>query len=126
LLVGMALFVVASVACALAPTVAVLTLTRTLQGLAGAAGVVISRAIVRDVLDGAAVAAMMARLMLVMGLAPILAPLGGSLLLRATNWRGLFVVMTFFAAVLLVGSFLTVPKAFHDLSAVERAQDEPS
>jgi MFS transporter, DHA1 family, multidrug resistance protein len=109
LLIGMGLFVVASILCAAAPSIGLLTAARTLQGLAGASGVVISRAIVRDLLEGAAIAAMMSRLMLVMGLAPILAPLIGSLLLRATDWRGLFVLQTVFAVILLLGSFAAVP-----------------
>jgi MFS transporter, DHA1 family, multidrug resistance protein len=112
LLVGLALFMLASIACALAPNVAVLIGTRGLQGLAGAAGVVISRAVVRDLFEGPAMAAMMSRLMLVMGVAPILAPLGGSALLHATSWRGLFWIMTGFALALFLGSLRFVPETF--------------
>jgi DHA1 family bicyclomycin/chloramphenicol resistance-like MFS transporter len=110
LLIGMALFAVASVACAVAPSIPVLTATRGLQGLAGAAGVVISRAVVRDLFEGPAIAAMMSRLMLVMGVAPILAPLGGSGLLHLTGWRGLFWIMAAFALILFVSSYRAVPE----------------
>jgi DHA1 family bicyclomycin/chloramphenicol resistance-like MFS transporter len=112
LLIGLALFMLASIACALAPNIPVLIGTRGLQGLAGAAGVVISRAVVRDLFEGPAVAAMMSRLMLVMGVAPILAPLGGSALLHATSWRGLFWIMTGFALLLFLGSLRFVPETF--------------
>jgi DHA1 family bicyclomycin/chloramphenicol resistance-like MFS transporter len=110
LLIGMALFIVASITCALAPNISVLIATRSLQGLAGGAGLVISRAVVRDLFEGPAVAAMMSRLMLVMGVAPILAPLGGSALLHATSWRGLFWIMTGFALILFLGSLRFVPE----------------
>ena len=64
--------------CALAPTIAVLAIVRVLQGFSGAAISVVAMAIVRDLFDGVAVARIMSRLMLVIGLAPILAPsLGG-------------------------------------------------
>ncbi|MCW2522384.1 MAG: transporter [Frankiales bacterium] len=121
LLIGMALFMVASIACALAPNIPVLIATRGLQGLAGAAGVVISRAVVRDLFEGPAVAAMMSRLMLVMGVAPILAPLGGSALLHATSWRGLFWIMTGFALILFIGSLRFVPETLtHHVDDPER------
>ncbi|MGX7677478.1 multidrug effflux MFS transporter [Jatrophihabitans sp. DSM 45814] len=110
LLVGMSLFVISSAACAVAPSVEVLIATRGIQGLSGAAGVVISRAIVRDMFEGPALAAMISRLMLVMGTAPILAPLGGSLLLRVSSWRGLFAIMTGFGLILVVGTYFAVPE----------------
>ncbi|WP_198533473.1 MFS transporter, partial [Streptomyces sp. AcH 505] len=110
LLVGLALFVLSSLACALAPSVPSLMVARAVQGLSGAAGLVISRAVVRDLYDGAAVVAVLSRLMLVMGLAPILAPFLGSLLLLGTDWRGLFAAMTVFALVLLVSCHRVVPE----------------
>jgi DHA1 family bicyclomycin/chloramphenicol resistance-like MFS transporter len=114
LLIGMAAFAVSSAACALAPSVELLTLTRGVQGLSGAAGIVISRAIVRDLYEGSAVAMMMSRLMLVMGAAPILAPLLGSALLQVSSWRGLFAIMTGFAVLLLVGAYRAVPSPNRD------------
>src|ERR1044072_3178128 len=74
LLIGLAGYLVASVLCALAPNVTALTGLRALQGLAGAAGIVISRAIVRDLYEGTAAARFFSLLMLVNGLAPILGP----------------------------------------------------
>jgi DHA1 family bicyclomycin/chloramphenicol resistance-like MFS transporter len=79
LIVGVLAYLVASVACALAPSVTVLIVLRLIQGLAGAAGIVISRAIARDLYSGSALMISFSRLLLVAGLAPVLAPvLGGS------------------------------------------------
>jgi DHA1 family bicyclomycin/chloramphenicol resistance-like MFS transporter len=93
LLAGLAGYCGASIACALAPSLEALISLRFLQGFAGASGFVISRAIVRDLRAGAAAARVFSFLMLVTGLAPILAPLLGAQLLRVTSWRGLFVAL---------------------------------
>ena len=86
----MSTYAVASVLCALAPSVLVLMALRFVQGLAGAGGVVIARAVVRDLHSGAAAARLFSSLMLVIGLAPILAPLAGGQVLSLTSWRGIF------------------------------------
>lgn len=93
LLVSMGVFTVTSFACALAPSVHVLVALRLVQGLAGAAGVVIARAIVRDIASGARASRYYSVLMAVVGLAPVIAPLIGGQMLRVTSWRGLFVVL---------------------------------
>ncbi|MER5508385.1 multidrug effflux MFS transporter [Streptomyces sp. NPDC002766] len=94
LLTGLAVYVLATALCALAPTVGALVAFRLAQGLAGAAGIVIARAVVRDLYDGVAMARFFSTLMLVSGVAPIVAPLIGGQLLRVTDWRGVFVVLT--------------------------------
>ncbi|MEU5127042.1 multidrug effflux MFS transporter [Streptomyces mobaraensis] len=94
LLVGMALYVVATVLCAVAPNAPMLIAFRLVQGLAGAAGIVIARAVVRDLYDGVAMARFFSTLMLISGVAPVVAPLIGGQLLRFTDWRGVFVVLT--------------------------------
>ncbi|QWB25982.1 MULTISPECIES: multidrug effflux MFS transporter [Streptomyces] len=94
LLAGLAVFVVATVLCALAPTVESLVAFRLAQGLAGAAAIVIARAVVRDLYDGMAMARFFSTLMLISGVAPIVAPLIGGQVLRVTDWRGVFVVLT--------------------------------
>ncbi|MEU9008498.1 multidrug effflux MFS transporter [Streptomyces sp. NPDC048479] len=94
LLIGMIVYVVATAICALAPTVELLTGFRLLQGLAGAAGIVIARAVVRDLYDGVEMARFFSTLMLISGVAPIIAPLIGGQVLRITDWRGVFVVLT--------------------------------
>lgn len=102
LLAGLAVYVVATALCALAPTVAFLVAFRLAQGLAGAAAIVIARAVVRDLHDGVAMARFFSTLMLISGVAPIVAPLIGGQVLRVTDWRGVFVVLTV-VGVLLAG-----------------------
>jgi DHA1 family bicyclomycin/chloramphenicol resistance-like MFS transporter len=102
--VGIAGYVAASVLCALAPSVAVLLPLRFVQGLAGAAGIVISRAVVRDLHTGQAAARLFASLMVVNGAAPILAPVVGGQLLAVTTWRGIFLVLAGIGAALLVAA----------------------
>nr|WP_183321734.1 multidrug effflux MFS transporter [Flexivirga oryzae] len=105
LLLGLAGFVVLSVVCAVAPTIGVLIVARFAQGLCGAAGLVIARAIVRDAYPDEHIADVFSLLMVVNGLAPVLAPLVGGGLLHLMPWRGLFGVLT--AVGLLIG-WLTV------------------
>ena len=109
-LVGLVGFVGASLGCAAAPTVEVLVGLRFLQGLSGAAAVVVARAVVRDVHEGAAAARAFARLILVMGAAPVLAPVIGALVLRWTSWRGVFVLLAGLAVVLLVLTVQRLPE----------------
>ncbi|MEU3350309.1 multidrug effflux MFS transporter [Streptomyces sp. NPDC037389] len=102
LLVGMVVYVLATAACAVAPTVELLIGFRLAQGLAGAAGIVIARAVVRDMYEGVAMARFFSTLMLISGVAPVVAPLIGGQVLRLTDWRGVFVVLT------VIGVALTV------------------
>ncbi|MGW0816791.1 multidrug effflux MFS transporter [Streptomyces viridiviolaceus] len=94
LLAGLAVYVVATALCAFAPTVELLVAFRLAQGLAGAAAIVIARAVVRDLYDGVAMARFFSTLMLISGVAPVVAPLIGGQILRVTDWRGVFVVLT--------------------------------
>ncbi|MEU6848309.1 multidrug effflux MFS transporter [Streptomyces sp. NPDC046716] len=94
LLVGLLVYVAATAICALAPNAALLIAFRLLQGLAGSAGIVIARAVVRDRYDGIAMARFFSTLMLISGVAPVVAPLIGGQILRFTDWRGVFVVLT--------------------------------
>ncbi len=90
---GLLLYALASLGCALAPTVEWLMAFRTLQALGGCVGMVVSRAAVRDRLDGPSAARAFSTQMLVMGLAPILAPLLGSAILAVADWRVIFYVL---------------------------------
>ncbi|MEU0158930.1 multidrug effflux MFS transporter [Streptomyces sp. NPDC006261] len=94
LLLGMVVYVIATAICALAPSAGLLIGFRLLQGLAGAAGIVIARAVVRDLYDGVEMARFFSTLMLISGVAPIIAPLIGGQVMRFTDWRGIFVVLT--------------------------------
>jgi len=90
------------VACALAPNVGLRVLFRFLPALGGSAGIVISRAIARDLRSGAALGRLFSMLMVVNGAAPVLAPLIGGQLTRFTSWRGVFIALAIIRAVLLV------------------------
>ncbi|MDT7651306.1 MAG: transporter, family, multidrug resistance protein, partial [Pseudonocardiales bacterium] len=104
LLIGVALFAVTAGLCALAPSIQVLLVLRLLGGLAGGAGLVIARAMVRDLYGGAAAARVFALLMLVSGTAPIVGPVLGGQLLRVTDWRGVFAVLALIGAVLFAAA----------------------
>jgi len=104
LLVGVLLFVLSAALCALTPSIELLLVLRLCTGLAGGAGIVIARAMVRDLYDGDTVARVFALLMLVSGTAPVLAPVLGGQLLRVTDWRGVFWVLAAMGVVLLVGA----------------------
>lgn len=115
LLVCLVVFVLATAACTLAPGTAVLVAFRLVQGLAGSAGIVIARAVVRDMYSGLAMARFFSTLMLVSGVAPVAAPLAGGQLLRVTDWRGVFVALTGIGLVITVCAALwlkeTLPPA---------------
>jgi MFS transporter, DHA1 family, multidrug resistance protein len=108
LVTGLLVHAVASVLAAAAPTIHLLATVRVLQGFAGAAISVVAMAIVRDLFSGYAVARLMSRLMLVIGLAPILAPSIGGIILEWTSWRGIFGVLAATAVVLTFVAVLGV------------------
>jgi DHA1 family bicyclomycin/chloramphenicol resistance-like MFS transporter len=110
LLIGVAGYVIVSLLCAIAPSAWLLVVLRLIQGLTGAAGIVIARAIVRDLYSGSAAARYFSRLILVMGLAPILAPVLGAQVLRISTWRGIFLVLTIVTALLWLGAALALPE----------------
>jgi DHA1 family bicyclomycin/chloramphenicol resistance-like MFS transporter len=91
---GMTLFAVGSVGCALAPDIHTLVILRFVQGLGASAGMVIPRAVVRDLHTGTDAARLMSLLMLVFSVSPILAPLTGSLLIEFIGWRSVFWAVT--------------------------------
>lgn len=102
LIVGIAVYAVASLLCVVAPSIGVLIALRFVQGLAGAAGVVLVSAIVRDLYSGVAAARFFSLLMLVGGLAPILAPLLGGQVMRVASWRGIFTTLTIIGTLILL------------------------
>jgi MFS transporter, DHA1 family, multidrug resistance protein len=93
LLVGLLTYTAASILCAFAPTIEILIVLRVLQGVTGAAGIVIARAVVRDLYSGSAMARFFSLTMMVNGLAPILAPIVGAQVLRFQTWNGVFIVL---------------------------------
>jgi MFS transporter, DHA1 family, multidrug resistance protein len=111
LLVGVAVYAAASALCIAAPNIWVLLALRLAQGLAGAAGIVIARAVVRDRYDGDDLARFYALLLIVSGAAPILAPILGAQLLHVTTWRGVFAVLALIGVVLLAASAAGLPES---------------
>ncbi|MDT8915563.1 multidrug effflux MFS transporter [Amycolatopsis sp. PS_44_ISF1] len=110
LLIGLGLYVVGSVAAAVSPDITLLIIARAVQAMGAAAGLVISRATVRDLFSGKAMTRFFSLLMLVNGLAPIIAPVLGGQLLNFTTWRGVFVVLTAFGLLLLVVVAIAMPE----------------
>ncbi|HZX27008.1 MAG TPA: Bcr/CflA family multidrug efflux MFS transporter [Telluria sp.] len=113
---GLALYAAASLGCAFAPGIAVLIALRFLQALGGCAGIVVPTAVVRDLFDQRDSARVLSQLMLVMGVAPMLAPLAGSQLLAHFGWRAVFVVL---AAIGLL-ALLAIHRLLHESLPAER------
>lgn len=120
LLVVTALHVVASVAAALAPSLELLSVARVFMGAGAAAGGVVAAAIVRDLFGGRRLVVMLSRLALVSGVAPVLAPLVGSALLLVVSWRGIFVVLAIYGAVMLVSAIVFLPETLPKARRHER------
>ncbi|HWA12248.1 MAG TPA: Bcr/CflA family multidrug efflux MFS transporter [Burkholderiales bacterium] len=110
LLFGLACFTLASAGCALAGSIGSLVLLRFLQAVSGCAGMVVSRAVVRDLFDHQESARMFSLLMLIMGVAPILAPLAGGYLLVWSGWRAIFWVLASFGAACVVAVAVRLPE----------------
>lgn len=115
LYIGIAIFAVASIGCALAPDIETLIGFRFLQGIGGAAGMVIPRAVVRDMHTGVEAARLMSLLMLVFSISPILAPLSGSAVIEFYGWRGVFwaVMSAAFIGLLLLSTQLEETRPEH-------------
>jgi MFS transporter, DHA1 family, multidrug resistance protein len=110
LLLGLAAHGITSLLCALAPSIGLLIMTRITQGLCGAAVAVVAMATVRDLFSGVRAAKLLSRLILVLGIAPILAPSLGSALLELTSWRGIFCVLAVAAAGLFAIAWFGLPE----------------
>ena len=113
LVIGMIAYTLASLLCMISPTIEVLIASRLLQGLSGSVGAVMALALVRDMFDGPQLARMMSRLILVMGAAPVFAPMLGGWLLNLTGWRGLFGVLAGFGLVMTVVVAVFVSETLH-------------
>ncbi|WP_292834049.1 multidrug effflux MFS transporter [Microbacterium sp.] len=105
-----ALHVLASFAAALAPSLELLSGARVAMGMGAAAGGVVAMAIVRDLFGGRRLVVMLSRLALVSGVAPVIAPLIGSALLSVMSWRGIFVVLAVYGAVMLISAIALLPE----------------
>ena len=109
LLVGLILYLVGSVLCAVSPTIELLSAARVVQALGGCAGMVICRAVVRDLFEPAQMARVFSALLLVMGIAPVLAPSVGAVIVEWQGWRPLFLMMGGYGFLCLLGTLWKVP-----------------
>ena len=120
LFAGLAAFIVAAAGCSLMPSIYGFLACRFIQGLGGAAGIVISRAIVRDLYSGSAAARFFSMLMTVVGVGPLLAPQLGAALLALGSWRMLFAALAGAGLVLLGVAYVLLPET---LPADRRSDD---
>lgn len=111
LITSLAVYGISSLLCVLAPNATILVLLRFIQGMSGAAGIVISRAVVRDLFSGTELTKFFALLMLVNGAAPIVAPLFGGQLLQFVSWRGVFVVLSIIGTLMMISVLLGLPES---------------
>jgi DHA1 family bicyclomycin/chloramphenicol resistance-like MFS transporter len=109
LMVATAVYTLACLGCSLAPTIQWLAGFRALSAIGASAGMVIPRAMVRDLAEGHAAAVLLSRLSLVMGAAPILAPTVGSVVLAFADWRGIFWILTAYGATCWVLVIVLLP-----------------
>lgn len=110
LIAGSILFVLAGIGAAVAPSVQLLVAARLVQGLCGASGMVIGRAVISDMARGKEAAKAFSLLMIVQGVAPVIAPLAGSLLTEPLGWRGLLWIVAIVGAIGLLLTVLYVPE----------------
>jgi MFS transporter, DHA1 family, multidrug resistance protein len=111
---GLALFMAGTVVCALAPTIEILILGRVLQGLGGAANMVVLRAVIRDLATGHSATRMMSTIMIVIAVSPLLAPLSGSALLAFGSWRLIFWALLVAAALSFFLIHYALPETLTD------------
>lgn len=110
LMAGIVLHMVASLLCLFAPNIELLSIARGLQGMGAAAGMVIAVAVVGDLYAESAAAAVLSRLMLVLGVVPVLAPSLGAVVLLKLSWHWVFGVLVVLAGLLLIMAALALPE----------------
>lgn len=111
LIFGLTVFLIASVACALAPSINWLIGMRVLLALGGCVGMVVSRAMVRDLFPVTEIAKIFSILMLITGVAPIVAPTIGGWLLTVSSWRSIFYFLTAFSLILIIAVWFFLPES---------------
>jgi DHA1 family bicyclomycin/chloramphenicol resistance-like MFS transporter len=119
LIVGTMLYTIGSAGCALAPNLFWLSAARAVAAIGASASMVIPRAMVRDLSDGLAAARLMSKLMLVMGVAPILAPSLGSAVLGIASWRAIFWFATAYGVVAGIAVWLALPETLPERHRVK-------
>jgi MFS transporter, DHA1 family, multidrug resistance protein len=113
-MVGLALFTIASVGCALAPTIGWLIAFRALQGMSAGAGMIVSRAIIRDMFPPADAQRVMSQVTIYFGVAPAIAPMVGGFLFVHADWHVIFWFLAAVGALLLVLNLRLLPETLHE------------
>ena len=111
---GIAMFTLASAGCALAQTIEQLVFFRALQGLSTGAGIVVSRAVIRDMYAPAQAQKVMAQVTIYFGVAPAIAPIVGGWLFVHTGWHSIFWFLTGVGVVLWTANYRLLPETLHD------------
>lgn len=119
LIFGIGLFVLASIGCALAPNMPALIAARFVQALGGCAGIVLARTVVRDRFDARRSVHIYSMLMLVMGVAPVLAPIGGGWMVVALGWRSIFWLLAGFGLLSLGAVLLWLKESRPEATAIQ-------
>jgi DHA1 family bicyclomycin/chloramphenicol resistance-like MFS transporter len=111
ILVGVAVFALASVGCALAPSLPILLAFRAVQGLSAGVGLIVGRAVVRDALQGDDAQRLMSNISMIFGVAPAIAPIVGGWVLGWRDWQSIFWFLTAFALLLMVATMVALPES---------------
>ena len=125
LLLGIGIYVVASVVCALAPSIQVLVAARFVQALGGCAGAVVARAVVRDRFNHTDTARVLSLMTLIMGLAPVLAPQLGGVIQFFAGWRGVFWSLVMFGLLIGLWIALGLTESRSEATAVQARSENP-
>jgi MFS transporter, DHA1 family, multidrug resistance protein len=110
ILVGLAIYTAASIGCTLAPTFGTLLLFRALQGASVGVGVIVGRAVIRDLYEGPQAQKLLSLVTVIFGFAPAVAPVIGGWIHVVLGWRGVFGFMASFGAALAVASYFLLPE----------------
>ncbi len=125
ILFGIGVYIAASIGCALAASMDQLIIARLVQALGGCAGAVVARAVVRDQFNHVDTARILSLLTLIMGLAPILAPLLGGWVLTVASWRAIFWVLAGFGVLCGLGVILTLKESRSEETAAQARSENP-
>lgn len=120
---GLTVYTLASLACVFAPTIEALTVARLFQALGGCAGIVITRAVVRDRFEPQEMAQALSMLLLIMGVAPILAPVIGAQLLVHFGWQSIFAVLVVFGLLCILAVYRGLEESWVPPAQPLRAAD---
>ncbi len=110
ILAGISVYTVASVGCAFAPNFGTLLAFRALQGVSAGVGMIVGRAVIRDLFEGPQAQRLLSLVSMLFAFAPAVAPIIGGWIHVTLGWHGVFGFMTLFGAVLGVGTYLTLPE----------------